>query len=758
MSLSWADLETRLTGRALAWVGGIALVLGAIFFLSLAFSRGWIGAELRVAIGLVAGTIALLVGAYLLERKDRLLGHVLTPVGLSIISISMVGATRLYGLVPVPLGLLVVLLSAIGAATIAVRSNSPVVAAFGLIAVLASPPLLDAKPDLTTMAFVGAVLIGTSAVSLWKTWSWLPPLAFLLAAPQAASLVLGDPDPLIGLAAIGLFWIVNIVAAGGEEFRRPQQTLSPSSASLLLGSAAFLVWAGFELLTGTLVEYRGPFLVLVALSHLGVGAGFLRRDGDLSLFGLLTAGTGIAALTMAVPIQLDAPAVPIAWAAEAVALAWLAARRRHRYSAGASAVLYGLAGLAVIWVQPWNPDPSSIPFANPAGMTLGFFIAAVTAGTWLARASWTGSALAAWGIAVAASAAVIQLDGVALVAAWAGLMVIGLAVVPLLADARVGQPAWGGRGLPYDPWLPLASLAAWSLAVGHVVAFELPIDALGFIRLPDIPFTDDGGLASVILVAGALAGAVVLGERKALRSAIAASGLVIAYALPFEVPPWAAAVLWSGLAIGAVAVTRFPAVAHPVFRLAAAGFVVAAAFVAIGIVTPPSRLVAGNDATGPAALLESVAAVVASIVAAAVLARTEANLSYARWGWIAAGLAGVYLASVVLVDLVGMTLRDGVELEELQRRGHVALSVLWALLGIAAFVFGLRTKTGRLRQAGLALLAAAAIKVFVFDLAALDVAYRVISLIALGLVFLASAWLWQRSQPKPPIHDGLPPS
>ena len=49
---SFSDIEERMAGRALAWVGGLALVLGAIFFLSLAFSRGWIGEEGRVVIGL----------------------------------------------------------------------------------------------------------------------------------------------------------------------------------------------------------------------------------------------------------------------------------------------------------------------------------------------------------------------------------------------------------------------------------------------------------------------------------------------------------------------------------------------------------------------------------------------------------------------------------------------------------------------------------------------------------------------------------
>ena len=47
----------------MAWIGGFALVAAAVFFLSLAFSRGWITEELRVVVGLVAGGGALSVGA-----------------------------------------------------------------------------------------------------------------------------------------------------------------------------------------------------------------------------------------------------------------------------------------------------------------------------------------------------------------------------------------------------------------------------------------------------------------------------------------------------------------------------------------------------------------------------------------------------------------------------------------------------------------------------------------------------------------------
>ena len=77
-SFDLALIEERLAGRVLAFTGGAALILGAVFFLSLAFSRGWIGPPLQVVLGLSAGSIGLLLGGALLLRGDRLVGHV-TP-------------------------------------------------------------------------------------------------------------------------------------------------------------------------------------------------------------------------------------------------------------------------------------------------------------------------------------------------------------------------------------------------------------------------------------------------------------------------------------------------------------------------------------------------------------------------------------------------------------------------------------------------------------------------------------------------------
>ena len=894
-SFSLADLEARLTGRALAWVGGLALVLGAIFFLSLAFSRGWIGNEARVIIGLAAGALSLGIGAMFMERGNRLLGHVLTPVGLAVISISLVGATRLYDIIPVELGLLLALASSIAAAVIAIRANSPIVAAFGLIAVLAAPPLLGAPPDFATLAFVATVLIGTTGVALWRSWPWLPTIAFLLAAPQVAIWIAGDPDPRLGVAGIGLFWLINLIAAAGEEVRRHRDDLSASSATLMLANAAFLLWAGFTLLDGDLVTYRAPFLVLISIAHLAVGLAFVRRDGDADLFGLLTIGTGLAALAMAAPVQWGAPAIPIAWTAEAAALAWVAARRGHPYSAAVAGVLFVLAGGYLIdsFGQSFVEDTQRM--TNGQVGSLAFFIGGTAVGLWFLRDRGMRALTAAYAVAViglcaymgiggvalsialtavvivaatlprifellpetpiswrtdgliparfrsiawrpvaertltlalvfvgmlstaavirvydfgfetapgaipfldaAGGALVIYLAGLAIVAALhgerhrepiagIGLLVTAWAFVAALDDVAlvvgwsilfvVGIALWRGlRTVATEPrrvfarnvginWstdmvLPAAALVVAGFATLHLLVIELRFWHLGD-PLPAVPFIDAGTTGALILAAAALVAGSIVNGRWNLRASFIVAGAFVAYLVLFEVASWAVVVVWAGLAIHWALLARRDAVGRRLFLVAALALNAYAALLILAEVAPTSRLVVGDAFVDGAVALQSLAALAAVTITWVAIARFGRPDRWARWIAGLAGVSFVYLASVLVVDVVAMQAGGSVSNEELRLSGQVALSVLWAILGVIAFVGGLQRGFPELRHAGLALLGLATLKVFLFDLSALDVAYRVISLIALGLLLLASAGLWQRSQPRRDPPAGVAPA
>ena len=244
--------------------------------------------------------------------------------------------------------------------------------------------LVGAQSDLSTALFVGIILIGTTTISLYRSWRWLPPLAFFLSAPQVADLLISDVNAVIALLVLTGFWALNAVAAGGEEFRVATQRISITSATLLLLNAVYLVGMGFVVLDGSLEPWRGLFLLGAALGHSAIGGYFLRDRGEYHPFGMLAFGTGVAALSMAIPIQFGGPAVPIGWAAEATALAWIFGRRKHIYAGVYAAVLGVLAvGHLLLFEYPLdqlltNEDlQSTWPFLNANGMTLAFLLAAL---------------------------------------------------------------------------------------------------------------------------------------------------------------------------------------------------------------------------------------------------------------------------------------------------------------------------------------------------------------------------------------------
>ena len=65
------DLEELLGGRVLAWVGGAAVVLGVVFFLVTAVSRGWIDEPTRVVLAFLGSSVLLGAALWLYERQGQ---------------------------------------------------------------------------------------------------------------------------------------------------------------------------------------------------------------------------------------------------------------------------------------------------------------------------------------------------------------------------------------------------------------------------------------------------------------------------------------------------------------------------------------------------------------------------------------------------------------------------------------------------------------------------------------------------------------
>src|SRR5262245_38255094 len=69
-SRSAMSLEQRIGARWTTWVGVVAILFGASFFLRWAFERELIGPALRVSLGVIAGTLLLAAGLALSGRRD----------------------------------------------------------------------------------------------------------------------------------------------------------------------------------------------------------------------------------------------------------------------------------------------------------------------------------------------------------------------------------------------------------------------------------------------------------------------------------------------------------------------------------------------------------------------------------------------------------------------------------------------------------------------------------------------------------------
>ncbi len=649
--LTIGQLEEQLSGRLLGWVGGIALIIGAVFFLSLAFSRGWVGPEARVLIGLVAAAVALVLGAFLFERRFGTPALVLVAVGVSVGMLALYAATREYGFLPPELALIGSFVIAIGAAVIALRADSAVVAGLGLAAVLAGPPVFDAPPNLETVLFLGSALVGATLIALNRSWPWLPATGFVLSGPQLAVWVGAESSVPLAVAVIAAYWLLNAVATMGESLLWNRDRLHLSAALLLVANALFAIVLIEQVLDEAPPLLRSVVLLGLAAAQAALAALPLIRSRGSSEVGTLAAGAAVGVIGVWAGIELGEVVRPVTWIGLGTAAGFvgIVGRRQDALAVagafGAAALLHFVAVEAPLrtFAVLAEPPHDGVPFASPAGAVLGAALLSATVLTW---------------------------------AAW--------------------------RELRRRP-------------------------------VPGAAVTEEIVLAAGILTAVSL----------------------VAYTAPFELDVRATVLAWAALAAAAFAALRTVRM-----NLDAALAVVAggAVLVAIGVaatldlVAPLGRLVVEPFESAEVTPFINDATLLLGALAAAtlVLAVSAGPRSFWRAPTVlAAASLLVYAGSIGLVDTFQAMTPDAGAPQEVATQAQVALSIAWVVVGAVAFAIGLVRSIQTARYIGLALLTLATVKVFLFDLSALDVAYRVLSFIGLGLVLLASSFVSVRVRARP---------
>jgi len=550
---SLRDLESRMTGRLLAWVGAAAVVLGAVFFLSLAFSRGWIGPEGRVALGLAGGAAFVGLGAWLFERRQAQLGHVMVAVGLGVLSLSLFAGTRFYGIYPPEVALAGSFVAAVVSAGIAVRVKSEAVAIYGLLAIAAAPPIMGAGASSITIAFLAITIVGTTGISLAKSWRWLPPIAFALTAPQLIYWLSAKPDAAMAVVALAAYWLLHAVAAAADELRsRTDARLEEEaarSAMLFFLNSSLAVGGGLWILSGDLAAWQGAYVAAAALAHFAFGAHFVWKRGHLYPFGVFINAIAVAAVALAIERQFDGPPVAMGWAIEAAVLTAAFGLRRNVYAGWAAAIIgsMAVAHLGVYeypllsWSLAGRTGPGYFAFDDAAGLTLAVMLAAGLVAAWFSRRTDIRIAILLVGSLVVAYSLPFELSGPSLVA-------------PLAFEAALLVGVWR---LHHDDYLGAVAGIIGALALAHLGLFDyatIDWSLQGATGSGPFPFADSAGLTlASLLAAGVVAG--LLSRNREVRIGLVVVGsLLVAYALPYELSGTALVVAWAAEGVALVTI------------------------------------------------------------------------------------------------------------------------------------------------------------------------------------------------------------
>ncbi len=778
--------EWVLGGNPVTRIGLIVLFCGVAFLLKYAAARDLLPIELRLG-GVLTGGIALVAAGWRLRTERRTYALLLQGGGIGVIYLTLFAAAKLYHLLPLILGLLLMLALVGFSAALAILQNALPLAQFGTMGGFLAPVLMSTGSGSHVLLFSYYALLnaGVFAIAWFRAWRSLNLTGFfftfgigsLWGAAAYAPRHFATTEPFLLL--FFCFYVgISILYA----LRQPPRFKGLVDGSLVFG----LPLVVFGLQSAMVHRYDNG----LAFSALGLGAFYvllaaaLWRHHGVGLRMLVEAflALGVVFASVAIPLGLDDQWTTAAWAMEGAALVWVGVRQERRLARWLGLLLQAGAGL--FFVESLTGAAAGRPVIN--GLFLGGTLisaAGLFSGIYLhlhhrsliPQERSLPSPVALWGLLWWLGMGVHEIlrfapdrSQAALIVGFVALSLFGL----LRAYHRLN---WTVMRYPLLGLLPLMGcLALWELAGrtlgiaahGHLlvgaglIAWPLAF-ALQYRILFEIgeqwpaPLTPYWHTGTLLLLTAGVAGEAdwllreVLAAGDAWRLAalmgILCAPLAILLRLqdrqswPFDVQPrvyalsgWAPAILsallWTlCLLAGLHNGDPHPLAYLPLFNPVDAGQLV----ILLLLATHLWRLATVSEAAPDDALRR---ALMWALAAAAFL---FLNVLVARS---VHHFGGVAYDHRLLAD----------------SRLHAAVSILWAVLALAAMAWGARHWQRPVWLAGAVLLGCGVGKLFFIDLAGSSGISRIVSFLAVGGLMLLIGFF----APLPPAETATeaPPS
>ena len=359
-------------GNTLVRVGVIVLFFGVAFLLRYMAEHTHVPIEIRLT-GIALVSVALIILGWRLRRTRGGYALALQGGGVGILYLIVFAALRLYSILPAALAFPLLVLIAIASATLAVLQNSM---SFALLAVSGGflAPVLASTGQgshVVLFSYYAVLNAGILAVAWFKAWRPLNVAGFVFtfAIGTAWGVLKYRPEDFATTEPfLILFFLFYLGIAILFTLRQPTKSIGYIDGTLIFGTPIVVFSLQCGMLHDRLMSLAYSAIALSAL-YLVIAWALKRRQNDPQklLFESFIA-LGVAFLTLAVPLALDARWNAATWSLEGAALIWVGCRQNRLLPRVFGAILSLAAACVALSEFKMSGDYLSLTLGDYFGM------------------------------------------------------------------------------------------------------------------------------------------------------------------------------------------------------------------------------------------------------------------------------------------------------------------------------------------------------------------------------------------------------
>jgi uncharacterized membrane protein len=368
------SLESRIGSQWFNRIGILAVLIGAAWFLKLAFDNHWIGPLGRIVIGLIAGAGLVAWSERFRSRGYTAFSYSLKALGSGVLYLSLWAAFSLFHLFPAPVAFAAMILVTAFNGFMAWVQDSELLALYAIVGGFSTPLLLSTGENHQVALFSYLLILNLAVLALLVLRPW----SRLLLGAFAGSVFFflewsvrfyAEPEFATTVFFLSLFFLIFAIAprlVRISEVPLSEARISDGTGDIAAASKAeaavvalLLVVApcgflGFYLLLdSTGAQWAFPWLAVAFAAFylllLRLPARTALHPG-LATLSALHLAIAVIFLTIAVPLKTHGRWLTIGWLVEGAVQLWLAPRTRSRLlrALALSALALGVASLLVI--------------------------------------------------------------------------------------------------------------------------------------------------------------------------------------------------------------------------------------------------------------------------------------------------------------------------------------------------------------------------------------------------------------------------